>query len=140
MDKYSELYAFLYRSAKKLISDFENMLLIVRDEKFPAEMEEFVGKLQRLADHATHEIEDLTPVQEETEETPVQEETEEFQITNELCEEAFRAGFAAKDFSVAFLQRQFRLKYIDACNLQDALRQDGKIKRAFLVGDEVCKG
>lgn len=132
MDKYSELYAFLYRSAKKLISDFENMLLIVRDEKFPAKMEEFVGKLQRLADHATHEIEDLTPVQEETE--------EEFQITNELCEEAFRAGLAAKDFSVAFLQRQFRLKYIDACNLQDALRQDGKIKRAFLVGDEVCKG
>ena len=132
MDKYSELYAFLYRSAKKLISEFENMLLIVRDEKFPAEMEEFVGKLQRLADHATHEMQDLTPVQEETE--------EEFQITNELCEEAFRAGLAAKDFSVAFLQRQFRLKYIDACNLQDALRQDGKIKRAFLVGDEVCKG
>lgn len=132
MDKYSELYAFLYRSAKKLISDFENMLLIVRDEKFPAELGEFVEKLQRLADHATHEIEDLTPVQEETE--------EEFQITNELCEEAFRAGLAAKDFSVAFLQRQFRLKYIDACNLQDKLRQDGKIKRAFLVGDEVCKG
>ena len=132
MDKYSELYAFLYRSAKQLISEFEKLLLIVRDEKFPAEMEEFVGKLQRLADHATHEIEDLTPVQEETE--------EEFQITNELCEEAFRAGLAAKDFSVAFLQRQFRLKYIDACNLQDALRQDGKIKRAFLVGDEVCKG
>lgn len=132
MDKYLELYAFLYRSAKKLISDFENMLLIVRDEKFPAEMEEFVGKLQRLADHATHEIEDLTPVQEETE--------EEFQITNELCEEAFREGFAVKDFSVGFLQRRFRLKYTDACNLQDALRQSGKIKRAFLVGDTVCKG
>ena len=131
MDKYSELYAFLYRSAKKLISDFENMLLIVRDEKFPAEMEEFVGKLQRLADHATHEIEDLTPIKEET---------EEFQITNELCEEAFREGLAVKDFSVAFLQIRFRLKYIDACNLQDKLRQDGKIKRAFLVGDTVCKG
>lgn len=132
MDKYSELYAFLYRSAKELISEFENMLLIVRDEKFPVEMEEFVGKLQRLADHATHEIEDLTPVQEETE--------EEFQITNELCEEAFREGFAVKDFSVGFLQRRFRLKYTDACNLQDALRQSGKIKRAFLVGDAVCKG
>lgn len=132
MDKYSELYAFLYRSAKELISEFENMLLIVRDEKFPAEMEEFVGKLQRLADHATHEIEDLTPVQEETE--------EEFQITNELCEEAFWEGFAVKDFSVGFLQRRFRLKYTDACNLQDALRQSGKIKRAFLVGDAVCKG
>ena len=132
MDKYSELYAFLYRSAKQLISEFEKLLLIVRDEKFPAEMEEFVGKLQRLADHATHEIEDLTPVQEETE--------EEFQITNELCEEAFREGFAVKDFSVGFLQRRFRLKYTDACNLQDALRQSGKIKRAFLVGDAVCKG
>ena len=132
MDKYSELYAFLYRSAKELISEFENMLLIVRDEKFPAEMEEFVGKLQRLADHATHAIQDLTPVQEETE--------EEFQITNELCEEAFREGFAVKDFSVGFLQRRFRLKYTDACNLQDALRQSGKIKRAFLVGDTVCKG
>lgn len=132
MDKYLELYAFLYRSAKKLISEFENLLLIVRSEKFPGELGEFVGKLQRLADHATHEIEDLTPVQEETE--------EEFQITDELCEEAFREGLAVKDFSVAFLQRQFRLKYIDACNLQDVLRQSGKIKRAFLVGDEVCKG
>ena len=131
MDKYLELYAFLYRSAKKLISDFENMLLIVRDEKFPAELGEFVGKLQRLADHATHEMQDLTPVQEEA---------EEFQITDELCEEAFREGLAVKDFSVAFLQRRFRLKYIDAYNLQDKLRQDGKIKRAFLVGDAVCKG
>lgn len=131
MDKYSELYAFLYRSAKELISEFENMLLIVRDEKFPVELEEFVGKLQCLADHATHEIQDLTPIKEET---------EEFQITDELCDEAFRAGLAAKDFSIVFLQRQFRLKYIDACNLQDKLRQSGKIKRAFLVGDEVCKG
>ena len=131
MDKYSELYAFLYRSAKKLISEFEKLPLIVRDEKFPAELGELVGKLQRLADHATHEMQDLTPVQEEA---------EEFQITDELCEEAFREGLAVKDFSVAFLQRRFRLKYIDACNLQDKLRQDGKIKRAFLVGDTVCKG
>ena len=131
MDKYSELYAFLYRSAKKLISELETLLLIVRDEKFPAELGEFVGKLQRLADHATHEMQDLTPVQEEA---------EEFQITDELCEEAFREGLAVKNFSVAFLQRRFRLKYIDACNLQDKLWQDGKIKRAFLVGDTVCKG
>ena len=131
MDKYSELYAFLYRSAKQLISEFEKLLLFVSDEKFPAEMEEFVGKLQRLADHATHEIQDLTPIQEEA---------EDFQITDELCEDAFREGVAAKDFSVAFLQRQFRLKYIDACNLQDKLRQSGKIKRAFLVGDTVCRG
>ena len=132
MDKYLELYAFLYRSAKELISEFEDLLLIVKSEKFSGELGEFVGKLQRLADHATHEIQDLKPIQEETE--------EEFQITDELCEEAFRAGLAAKDFSVVFLQKQFQLKYIDACNLQDKLRQSGKIKRAFLVGDEVCKG
>ena len=131
MDKYLELYAFLYRSAKKLISEFENLFLIVKSEKFPGELGEFVGKLQRLADHATHEIQDLKPIQEET---------EAFQITDELCEEAFRAGLAAKDFSIVFLQRQFRLKYIDACDLQDKLWQSGKIKRAFLVGDEVCKG
>lgn len=131
MDKYLELYAFLYRSAKELISEFENMLLIVKDEKFPAEIGEFAEKLQRLADHATHEIEDLKPIQEET---------EAFQITDELCEEAFQEGLTAKNFSVAFLQRQFRLKYIDACNLQDTLRRSGKIKRAFLVGGTVCKG
>ena len=71
---------------------------------------------------------------------PEQLPAEELPITEELCEEAFRAGIAAKDFSVVFLQKQFRLKYIDACNLQDALRQSGKIKRAFLVGDAVCKG
>ena len=117
MDKYLELYAFLYRSAKKLISEFENLFLIVKSEKFPGELGEFVGKLQRLADHATHEIQDLKPIQEET---------EAFQITDELCEEAFRAGLAAKDFSIVFLQRQFRLKYIDACNLQDKLCKAGK--------------
>lgn len=131
MDKYSELYAFLYRSVKKLVSEFENVLLLVRDEKFPDELGEFVEKLRRLADHATHEIEDLKPIQEET---------EAFQITDELCEEAFREGLTAKDFSVAFLQRQFRLMYIDACNLQDTLRRSGKIKRAVLVGGTVCKG
>lgn len=132
MDKYLELYAFLYRSAKELISEFEDLLLIVKSEKFSGELGEFVGKLQRLADHATHEIQDLKPIQEETE--------EEFQITDELCDEAFREGLVAKDFSVAFLQRQFKLKYIDACNLQDKLRQRGNIKRTFLVGDTVCKG
>lgn len=131
MDKYSELYGFLYRSVKKLVSEFENLLLLVRDEKFADGLGEFAEKLQRLADHATHEIEDLTPVQEET---------EAFQITDELCEEAFQEGLTAKNFSVAFLQRQFRLKYIDACNLQDTLRRSGKIKRAFLVGGTVCKG
>lgn len=101
MDKYSELYAFLYRSVKKLVSEFENVLLLVGDEKFADGLGEFAEKLQRLADHATHEIEDLKPIQEGT---------EAFQITDELCEEAFQEGLTAKNFSVAFLQRQFRFE------------------------------
>ena len=131
MDKYLELYIFLYHKAEKLVQEFEDMLPNLKEEEFPAKLESFVEKLQHLADHATHEIQDLKPVQEKT---------EEFQITDELCEEAFREGFAVKDFSVGFLQRRFRLKYTDACNLEDTLRQSGKIKRAFLVGDAVCKG
>lgn len=131
MDKYSELYAFLYRSAKQLISEFEKLLLIVRDEKFPSELGEFVGKLQRLADHATHEIEDLTPVQEET---------EELLITDELSEDAFRAGLAAKDFSIGFLQRRFLIGFGTAVKLRDKLLFDKKITRAFLAGDVLCKG
>ena len=112
MDKYLELYVFLYHSAKKLISEFENLLLIVKSEKFPGELGEFVRKLRHLADHATHEIQDLKPVQEKT---------EEFQITDELCEEAFRAGLAARDFSIGFLQRHFQIGCAEAGELQWAL-------------------
>ena len=131
MDKYLELYAFMYYSGKRLISEFEKMLYVAGGAKFSDELEKFVEKLRCLADHATHEIEDLKPIQEDA---------EELLITDELCGEAFREGLAAKDFSVAFLQRKFQIKYIDACNLQDKLRQSGKIKRAFLAGDTVCKG
>ena len=83
-----------------------------------------------LSDRAAQEIAAFVPEQLPAEELP---------ITEELCEEAFRAGIAAKDFSVVFLQKQFRLKYIDACNLQDKLRQSGKITPVFLAGDVVCK-
>lgn len=131
MDKYLELYVFLYHSAKKLISEFENLLLIVKSEKFPGELGEFVRKLQCLADHATHEIEALTPIQEET---------EEFQITDEMCDEAFRAGLAAKNFSIGFLQRHFLIGFGAAVKLQDKLLFDKKITRAFLAGDVLCKG
>ena len=131
MDKYLELYVFLYHSAKKLISEFENLLLIVKSEKFPGELGEFVRKLRHLADHATHEIQDLKPVQEKT---------EEFQITDELCEEAFRAGLAAKDFSIGFLQRRFLIGFGTAVKLRDKLLFDKKITRAFLAGDVLCKG
>lgn len=131
MDKYLELYIFLYHKAEKLVQEFEDMLPNLKEEEFPAKLESFVKKLQRLADHATHEIQDLKPVQEKT---------EEFQITDELCEEAFRAGLAAKDFSIGFLRRHFLIGFGTAVRLRDKLLSDKKITRAFLAGDVLCEG
>ena len=101
MDKYTELFAFLYSSAKPLIGEFEDLMLILNREAFPAALERFVEKLCRLADHAAHEIEDLKPAPPRT---------EEFSVTEELCEEAFRAGLAAKDFSVVFFAEAFQAR------------------------------
>lgn len=112
MDKYIELYIFLRYEAEKLVQEFEDMLPILKKKEFPAKLERFVEKLQHLTDHAVHEIEDLKPA-------PPQ--AEEFKVTDELCEEAFRAGLAAKDFSILFLQRHFKIGYIEAGKLQWAL-------------------
>lgn len=131
MDKYLELYIFLRYKAEELVQEFEDLLPIVKKEEFPAKLESFVEKLRHLADHATHEIQDLKPVKEKT---------EEFQITDELCEEAFCAGLAAKDFSVGFLQRRFLIGFGTAVKLRDKLLFDKKITRAFLAGDVLCKG
>ena len=131
MDKYYELYEFLWAASEKLRAELGQIAIDQADKKIPGRLERIAEKLSRLTNHVGHEIENLKSPQQPA---------EEFQITDELCDKAFQEGLAAKDFSVAFLQRQFRLKYIDACNLQDKLRQSGKIKRAFLVGDAVCKG
>lgn len=131
IDKYYELYKFLWDASEKLRSQLGNIALNQAGDEIPDKLEHLAGELSRLTDHVVHEIEDLKPTQPQT---------EEFQLTDELCEEAVREGLAAKDFSVAFLQRHFRLKYIDACKLQDELRGNGKIKRVFLVDDTVCKG
>ena len=131
MDKYYELYKFIWSASEKLRAQLEKIAIDKGDEKLPKRLKHIAGKLIHLSDHVAHEIEALKPAQPQA---------EEFQITDELCEDAFREGLAAKDFSVAFLQRKFQIKYIDACNLQDKLRQSVKIKRAFLVGDTVCKG
>ena len=128
---YCELYEFLSSVSEKLRARSGGISLDKGDEKLPEKFERIAKKLSRLSDRILREIEDLTPAQPQAEESP---------ITDELCEEAFREGLAANDFSVAFLQRQFRLKYTDACELQDALRRRGKIKRVFLAGGAVCKG
>ena len=128
---YCELYEFLSSVSEKLRARSGRISIDKGDEKLPGKFERIAKKLSRLSDRILREIEDLTPAQPQAEESP---------ITDELCEEAFREGLAANDFSVAFLQRRFRLKYPDACELQDALRRRGKIKRAFLAGGAVCKG
>ena len=131
MDKYYELYEFLWNASEKLRIQLGKIAIDQAEDEIPDRLERLVEELSRLTDHVVHEIEDLKPTQPQT---------EEFQLTDELCEEAFREGLAAKNFSVAFLQRRFRLKYTDACKLQGELRGKGKIKRVFLVDDTVCKG
>lgn len=126
--KYFELYLFLWNEAEKLIHEFEDLRFLRYDE-FSSAFEMFMEKLRGLADRCIHEFEDLKPPQEEA-----------FPITDELCEEAFRAGFAAKNFSIGFLQRRFLIGYSAARELRERLLFDRKITRAFLVGNTICKG
>lgn len=131
MDKYRELYTFLRHKIKKLRKKLKKMSA-VRDKKtFPAALESIAEELRHLADHAVHEIEDLKPASPQA---------KGFQVTDEMCEEAFRAGLAAKDFSIGFLQRRFQIGYAEADELQRALICNKKIARAFLAGDALCKG
>ena len=131
MDKYQELHAFLLHKTKKLRKKLKKMSAIRDKKTFPAALESIAEELRHLADHAVHEIEDLKPALPKA---------EEIQITEELCEEAFRAGLAAKDFSIGFLQRRFLIGFGTAVKLRDKLLFDKKITRAFLAGDVLCKG
>ena len=131
MDKYRELHAFLLHKTKKLRKKLKKMSAIRDKKTFPVALESIAEELQHLADHAVHEIEDLKPALPQA---------EGFQITDELCEEAFRAGLAAKDFSIGFLQRHFLIGFGTAVRLRDKLLSDKKITRAFLAGDVLCEG
>lgn len=62
MDKYQELHAFLRHKIKKLRKKLKK-LTAIRDKKtFPVALESIAEELRHLADHATHEIQDLKPV------------------------------------------------------------------------------
>lgn len=130
METYYELYKLICGASEKLQAQLGKIAIDQGDKKPPERLERIAEKYISLSERAAQEIAAFVPEQLPAEELP---------ITEELCEEAFRAGIAAKDFSVVFLQKQFRLKYIDACNLQDKLRQSGKITPVFLAGDVVCK-
>ena len=88
-------------------------------------------KLKELSDHCEHHIEDMEPVEEEDEEPPV---------TEEFVGMAYEKCLAARDFSVAFLQRTFSLRYFSAVRLFEELEERYHLKRMYLVGDVLCKG
>lgn len=131
MNKYYLLYEFLLCASEELRIELGKISISNREEELPNRIKYIAKKLINLSDHVKNELEDLKPVRPSS---------EEFQITDELLEKVFQEGLKARDYSVAFLQRRFRLRYIDACKLQDELRRNGKIKLAFLVGKVICDG
>ena len=107
-------------------------------EELSSEAEELEGrvkavaaKLKTLSDHCEHHIEDMEPAEEEDEEPP---------IAEELIGKAYEKCLAARDFSVAFLQRAFSLGYFSAGRLFEELKERYHLKRMYLVGDVLCKG
>ena len=107
-------------------------------EALSPEAEEFEGrvkavavKLKDLSDHCEHHIEDMEPAEEEDEEPP---------IAEELIGKAYEKCLAARDFSVAFLQRTFSLGYFSAGRLFEELKERYHLKRMYFVGDVLCKG
>lgn len=107
-------------------------------EELSSEAEELEGrvkavaaKLKTLSDHCEHHIEDMEPAEEEDEEPP---------IAEELIGKAYEKCLAARDFSVAFLQRTFSLGYFSAGRLFEELKERYHLKRMYFVGDVLCKG
>ena len=100
-------------------------------EELEGRVKAVAAKLKELSDHCEHHIEDMEPVEEEDEEPPV---------TEELVGLAYEKCLAARDFSVAFLQRTFSLGYFSAVRLFEELKERYHLKRMYLVGDVLCKG
>lgn len=116
-----EVFA-IFRMAEELSPEAEELEVRVKT---------VAAKLKELSDHCEHHIEDMEPVEEEDEEPPVRE---------EFVGMAYEKCLAARDFSVAFLQRTFSLKYFSAVRLFEELEERYHLKRMYLVGDVLCKG
>lgn len=132
-DKKREEYVRLAEHLQREVS-----VILRMAEEISPEAEELEGrvkavaaKLKELSDHCEHHIEDMEPVEEEDEEPPV---------TEELVGLAYENCLAARDFSVAFLQRTFSLGYFSAVRLFEELKERYHLKRMYLVGDILCKG
>ena len=100
-------------------------------EELEGRVKAVAAKLKTLSDHCEHHIEDMEPAEEEGEEPPV---------TEALIGKAYEKCLAARDFSVAFLQRTFSLGYFSAGRLFEELKERYHLKRMYFVGDVLCKG
>ena len=100
-------------------------------EEFEGRVKAVAAKLKTLSDHCEHHIGDMEPAEEEGEEPPV---------TEEFIGKAYEKCLAARDFSIAFLQRTFSLGYFSAGRLLEELKGRYHLKRMYLVGDVLCKG
>ena len=100
-------------------------------EELEGRVKAVAAKLKTLSDHCEHHIEDMEPAEEKEEEPP---------IAEELIGKAYEKCLAARDFSVAFLQRTFSLGYFSAGRLFEELKERYHLKRMYLVGDVLCKG
>ena len=128
-EEYVRLAEHLRREASAIFRMAEE--LSPEAEELEGRVKTVAVKLKELSDHCEHHIEDMEPVEEEDEE-PL--------IAEELIGKAYEKCLAARDFSVAFLQRTFSLGYFSAGRLLEELKGRYHLKRMYLVGDVLCKG
>ena len=128
-EEYVRLAEHLRREASAIFRMAEE--LSPEAEELEGRVKAVAAKLKDLSDHCEHHIEDMEPAEEEDEEPP---------IAEELIGKAYEKCLAARDFSVAFLQRTFSLGYFSAGRLFEELKGRYHLKRMYLVGDVLCKG
>lgn len=128
-EEYVRLAEHLQREVPAILRMAEE--LSPEAEELEGRVKAVAAKLKDLSDHCEHHIEDMEPVEEEGEE-PL--------IAEELIGKAYEKCLAARDFSVAFLQRTFSLGYFSAGRLFEELKERYHLKRMYFVGDVLCKG
>lgn len=132
-DKKREEYVRLAEHLRREVSAIFRMVeeLSPETEKLEGRVKAVAAKLKDLSDHCEHHIEDMEPAEEEEEGPPV---------TEALVGKAYEKCLAARDFSIAFLQRTFSLGYFSAGRLFEELKARYHLKGMYLVGDVLCKG
>ncbi len=132
-DKKREEYVRLAEHLRREVPAIFRMVeeLSPETEKLEGRVKAVAAKLKTLSDHCEHHIEDMEPAEEKEEEPPV---------TEELIGKAYEKCLAARDFSIAFLQRTFSLGYFSAGRLLEELKARYHLKRMYLAGDVLCKG